>query len=110
MLATELIRKRKDRAIAIVLGIKEREVDPLLGKDEKSQRAKRMMRKVILDQFNDLADLACDVASSGEASHTYFNDELWEARLKATVQQFEELYRSLMQDEEEEDLDADHSP
>lgn len=95
MLVDQLIRKRKDRAIAIVLGIKEREVDPILKAQPGGDKASRMLRKVILDQFNELADLACDVATSGEGAKFWFNDELWEQR-------FQEMYQKAMGDAERE--------
>jgi len=91
MLVDQLIRKRKDRAIAIVLGIKEREVDPILKSQPGGDKASRMMRKVILDQLNELADLACDVAMSGEGASFWFNDEIWEKR-------FQEMYDQAMGD------------
>lgn len=84
MLAEELIEKRKNRAIAIVMKVKEREVDPLLT-GAAGEAAKRALRKAIIDMFNDLGDMAKDVAMSGEAAKTWFNDEVWEERLTAAV-------------------------
>lgn len=55
----ELLERRRNRAIAIVLGVKERECDMSL-----SAAASQKMRKVILDQMNDFCDLACDVLES----------------------------------------------
>jgi hypothetical protein len=55
-----LVARRRDRAIAIVLALKERECDAYLPEE-----ASRKLRKVILDQFNELAALVGDVADSG---------------------------------------------
>lgn len=77
MRADDILRKRRDRAIAIVLNVKEREVDPLLLQEGGGTQASRLMRKAILDQFNDFCDLALDVTSSGEASNFEFNPDVW---------------------------------
>lgn len=77
MRADDILRKRRDRAIAIVLNIKEREVDPLLAQEGGGAHASRLLRKVVLDQFNDFCDLALDVAASGEASKFEYNPEVW---------------------------------
>lgn len=77
MRADDILRKRRDRAIAIVLNVKEREVDPILLQEGGGTAASRLMRKVILDQFNDFCDLALDVTASGEATKFEFNPEVW---------------------------------
>jgi hypothetical protein len=77
MRADEILKKRRDRAIAIILGVKEREADPLLREVTGGAAASKALRKVILDQFNDFCDLALDVTSSGEASNFEFNPEVW---------------------------------
>lgn len=81
MRADDILRKRRDRAIAIVLNVKEREVDPLLDQEGGGAYASRALRKVILDQFNDFCDLALDVTNSGEASQFEFNPEVWIRKL-----------------------------
>lgn len=81
MRADEILKKRRDRAIAIIMNVKEREVDPLLDQVTGGDRAKRMLRKVILDQVNDFYTMALDVAMSGEAQNTEFNAEVWEGKL-----------------------------
>lgn len=81
MRVAELLKKRRDRAIAIILNVKEREVDPILMLEGGGPHASRLMRKVILDQINDFYDLALDIATSGEADKFEFNPELWERRL-----------------------------
>lgn len=67
----ELLRRRKDRACAVILSLKEREVDPLLQDPAVSDR----LRKVILDQLNDVYEVARDIVSSLEGSGTIYNEE-----------------------------------
>ena len=50
--------KRRDRAIAIILGFKEDECDYYLPED-----VSRELRAVILDNINDVCDLAFDLMS-----------------------------------------------
>ncbi len=57
----ESLNRRKDRSIAIILGQKERDCDPHLPKDVSVR-----MRKIILDQINDLNDFAVDMIRSAE--------------------------------------------
>jgi hypothetical protein len=80
MRADEILKKRRDRAIAIVLSVKEREVDPLLHNDA-GKTASRALRKVVLDQLNDFCDLALDVANSSEVATFEFNPEIWERKI-----------------------------
>jgi hypothetical protein len=62
--AEDILKKRRDRTIAIILGLKEREVDPLLLEEPGGSRASAMLRKVILDQINDFYDMALDRATA----------------------------------------------
>ena len=64
----ELLRKRRDRAIAIVLGVKERECDRHLPPE-----AQARMRKVILDQLNEFYDLCLDVMRSLDTGDVTLN-------------------------------------
>lgn len=66
----DLLRRRKDRAIAIVLGVKERECDRDL-----SAQASQKLRKVVLDQFNDLYDITIDLMSSLDRGEVVLNEE-----------------------------------
>lgn len=70
--------KRRDRAIATLLGFKERECDEYLP-DDVSQK----LRKEILDQINELCDIAFDLLSSGSigTNQIYLDkiDEIYEA-------------------------------
>jgi hypothetical protein len=90
--AEDILKKRRDRTIAIILGLKEREVDPLLLEEPGGSRASAMLRKVILDQINDFYDMALDVASSGEAATFEFNPDLWGLRLEGRL---DELHRAV---------------
>lgn len=81
MRADEILKKRRDRAIAIVLNVKEREIDPLLAEDVDGSKASKLLRKVILDQFNDFCDIALDVASSGDVTNFEFNPEVWQRKI-----------------------------
>lgn len=65
----EMLARRRDRAISIVLGLKERECDQFLPK-ETSQK----LRKVVLDQFNDLVDFAMDVCNSLDNGEVVLNE------------------------------------
>ena len=81
MRADEILKKRRDRAIAIVLSIKEREVDPHLDDTDAGRAASRALRKVVLDQLNDFCDLALDVAGSGDVATFEFNPDVWERKI-----------------------------
>lgn len=58
--AKEFLGRRRDRAIAELLGFKEREVDYYLPDDVAAR-----LRKEILDQVNDLTHTAFDLLGSG---------------------------------------------
>jgi hypothetical protein len=77
MRADDILKKRRDRAIAIVLSVKEREIDPLITDTPEGRAAAKALRKVVLDQINDFCDIALDVANSGEAPKFEFNPEVW---------------------------------
>lgn len=66
----EMLAKRRDRAISIVLSLKERECDQFLPKDASSK-----LRKVVLDQFNDLVDFAIDMCASLDTGDVVVNEE-----------------------------------
>jgi hypothetical protein len=69
-LVGEILAKRRDRAIAIVLGVKEREADRHLPPE-----ARQKLRKVVLDQFNDLHDLCIDLVRSLDTGQVALNEE-----------------------------------
>ena len=66
--AKDLISKRKDRAIAIILSVKEKECDDFL-----SSEASFALRKVVLDQINGLYELMLDVLSSVDGGGVELN-------------------------------------
>jgi hypothetical protein len=65
----DLIEKRRNRAITIVLGVKEKECDQYL-----SAVASQKLRKVILDQFNEFSLLVRDVMDSLDTGDVVLND------------------------------------
>lgn len=65
-----LLKKRKDRSIAIILGVKERDCDRHLP-----EQASLRLRKVILDQLNELYEIMIDVASSLDTGEVVLNEE-----------------------------------
>lgn len=66
----ELLAKRRDRSIAIILGTKEREMDRFLPPE-----VSVTFRKVVLDQINDFYDLALDVLRSLDDGTVILNQE-----------------------------------
>ena len=89
MRADDILKKRRDRSIAIILGVKEREIDPLLTQEPGGNHASTLLRKVILDQVNDFCDLALDVASSGEAPKFEFNPDVWLRRIDGRLDELQ---------------------
>jgi hypothetical protein len=59
----ELLRRRKDRTLAVILGVKERECDQHLPPE-----VQRRLRKAVLDAVNDLYEVILDVMGSYDAS------------------------------------------
>lgn len=55
----DVLSRRRDRCIAIILGVKERECDSAL-----TPHASAKLRKVILDQLNEYHDFVMDVCKS----------------------------------------------
>jgi hypothetical protein len=84
----ELLNKRRDRALAIILRTKEQETDRYVPMDQSMR-----LRKVILDQVNAFADFATDVLTSFESgqSEVVLND-LWLDKLDA-------IYEAVVGDE-----------
>lgn len=65
----QMLKRRRDRAIATILGIKERECDPHLP-----DAARQRLRKVVLDQLNDFYDVVLDVAASLDTGEVTLNE------------------------------------
>jgi hypothetical protein len=70
-----MLSRRRDRAISIVLGMKEKEADSYLPRDVSAR-----LRKVVLDQFNELADFAIDVCNSLDTGDIVLNED-WLVKL-----------------------------
>ena len=65
----ELLQKRKDKGIAIILGVKDSQCNEYLPEDVADA-----LRKVILDQFNDYADLCGDLLNSYSSDSIILNE------------------------------------
>lgn len=82
---SDVLARRRDRSIAIVLGVKERECDEYLPRD-----ASAKLRKVVLDQLNEYHDFVMDVCKSlDDDSHVLLN-ELYMDKIDA-------MYESMVQ-------------
>lgn len=68
----DLLSKRRDRAIAIILRTKEQEIDQFVPMDQSLK-----LRKVVLDQLNSFADLATDLISSLSDNSDVTLNEYW---------------------------------
>jgi hypothetical protein len=88
----ELLAKRRDRAIAIILGVKERECDRSL-----SPAVQAKLRKVILDQLNEFYDLALDLLRSLDRDDMVLNEFYLEkiAALHTDVGEMRRLLESM---------------
>ena len=80
----DLLARRRDRAIATLLTMKEREIDPYLPKE-----ASGRLRQMVLQQINDLHDMTLDILRSFDDGSVVLNelylqklDELHEAVVK----------------------------
>lgn len=83
----DVLARRKDRAIAIILGLKERECDPHLPKD-----VSQKLRKAVLDQFNDFYGMCVDVMRSLDTGEVSLN----EAYLDRMTAQLDEIHAQVM--------------
>jgi len=69
----DFLARRRDRAIAIMLGVKEREADAHLPRDVSAK-----LRKAILDQMNEFYDSCLDVMKSLDRGDFVVNEEYFE--------------------------------
>jgi hypothetical protein len=88
--ASEFLRRRKDRACAIILTV--------LDKENADRFTKERIRKVILDQINDLYCATLDVLQSVDTGTVVLN-EVWLERL-------EEIYDVVRQNGVHHDVPA----
>jgi len=72
----KLLSRQRDRAIAVILGFKEREVDRHL-----SPEVSRRLRKTVLDELNELTAFAIDIAMKEQQSGSPVVNELFLQRL-----------------------------
>lgn len=83
----DVMARRRDRAIAIILSLKERECDPHLPRD-----ASQKLRKVVLDQFNEFYDMCVDVMKSLDDGDVALNGHY----LDRMVAQLDEIHKQVM--------------
>ncbi len=79
----EILHRRKQRCIATILGVKEREVDLDLSAETQAK-----LRKVILDEINDFHDIALDLLNSVDGGNVVVN-QLW-------LDKLDELYNHVV--------------
>ena len=72
----DLLNKRRDRAIAIILRTKEHECDEYLPPEQAAR-----LRKVVLDQINNLSDMVIDLMGSLEDNSGVILNEYYLQRL-----------------------------
>lgn len=75
----DVLGRRRDRVIAILLSFKERECDRYLPRDVQVR-----FRKIVLDQLNEFADLSADIMKSLDNGEQTLN-ELYFERLENKV-------------------------
>lgn len=85
-LLSDILAKRRDRAIAIILGVKERECDYHLPSTASSK-----LRKVVLDQLNDYHDLCADLIRSLDSDEVVLN-EIFVERLDQISNQLTQVH------------------
>lgn len=75
----DVLARRRDRVIAILLSFKERECDQYLPREVQVK-----FRKIVLDQLNEFADLSADLMRSLDNGEQTLN-ELYFQRLEEKV-------------------------
>lgn len=78
----DLLEKRRNRAIAIILGVKERELDAHLP-----PAASQKLRKVVLDQLNEFHDIALDVLEALSDNSGVVLNELYLEKIDAIYEE-----------------------
>ena len=68
----EMMARRRDRCIAVILGLKERECEQYLPRE-----ASEKLRKVILDQINDFYSFNLDICNSLDVETVIPNEEYY---------------------------------
>ena len=85
----DLVNKKKDRCIAIILAVKERDCDKFLPPESQYR-----LRKVILDQLNELSSFAQDLMESVEDGAVF--NQLYMERLNERMEKLDALYDVLV--------------
>lgn len=88
---TDLLARRRDRAIAIMLRVKEQECDKYLPM-ESSLR----LRKVVLDQMNAFYDMCADIVNSLDNPGQQTLNEHWLRRIDELSSTVEEIHKRVM--------------
>ena len=83
----DVLARRRDRGIAIILGMKERECDKYLSKE-----ASGKLRKAILDQFNEFYEICVDVMRSLDTGEVVLNEHY----VDRIEEKLAELHRALV--------------
>lgn len=71
MSAASIVAKRRDRCIATILSFKENEIDEYIDTELSGD-----LRKVILDNINDVCNLAVDLLDDASIVNDVFLDKL----------------------------------
>lgn len=79
---SDVLARRRDRSIAIILGLKERECDQYLSREVSIK-----LRKVILDQMNEYHDFVMDVCKSLDNNSQVVLNELYLEKIDAMYEQ-----------------------
>lgn len=87
----QLLGRRKNRSIAIILSTKEDECDEYLPAE-----SSHLLRKVVLDQLNEFHDLALDIMESLDTGRTMINDH-W---LEQLLIKLDQIYDKVDYDDE----------
>jgi hypothetical protein len=66
----DLLEKRRNRVIASILSVKERECDPQL-----TEASSHKLRKVVLDQVNEWHSLVLDILGSLDTGDVVLNED-----------------------------------
>ncbi len=68
---SRMIAKKRDRAIATLLSFKEEEIDDFIDEDISQE-----LRKLILDLFNDVANIAIELIDESSVINEIFLDRI----------------------------------
>lgn len=78
----EVLERRRNRSIAIILGVKERDCDQFL-----TEEASNRLRKVVLDQLNEYHDFIVDIFRTVDTSEQFVVNEHFLDKIDAIYNQ-----------------------